>query len=217
MGRWLSSVFRSMVGGALLLFLITVGVPFLAWLQSLAWYVIALSAIGAFGLTLFTINQLHLLRLRRKTKNIEDFVASLLIKLGVALRKDKNDKAKFQFTITHSNEHIVIAQLLDNLDLLTFGIKLNVIEGDRELLDKVTARQESTVIEDLKIEMARFGVMYQGIIHPLRSITIMTAVPSVGLSEASLLGGIEFIRRARILLQSLIRKEVRISGMETSN
>ena len=138
-------------------------VGLLAWLQNVPHYLIVLVMMATFALIFFGMNQLRLFRGKQKKVDLEKFVLGVLYNSGVTLKKEQDEKAIFTFATTDiKGQVIVVAQPKDDPSFTMLGSRFEIAVEDQALLDKVTNRPESTVVEDLKIEMARFGVMYEG-------------------------------------------------------
>ena len=212
--NWSFDIFKGFIGGALLLAIVTAGVPLLAWLQSLPWYVIMLSPIGAFGLTLFSLNQYRLWQKRRSTKieRIETVVRDWLHRYQFSVRDDPQPNAVFQLVARdEQGRPVVVSQLRSEL-FLTLGARLLVTREDQQRLDPITRDENLTLLEDLKIEMARIGVEFIGIQHPLREIIIQEKIPCDDtLTELTFMQNVMFIRRIQVLIGEFLRRAMKLS------
>lgn len=66
------------------------------------------------------------------------------------------------------------------------------------------------MLTDLSIELARFGISWSGLRHPLRELTLTDIVQiDDNLNEFYLLGRIHFVDRAGILVTEHINKNAR--------
>lgn len=212
--NWSFDIFKGFIGGALLLAIVTAGAPLLAWLQSLPWYVIMLSPIGAFGLTLFSLNQYRLWQKRRsiKIEHIETAVRNWLYKGKFSIQDDPQPNAVFQFVARDEQGRPVVVCQLRVESSLTLGARLLVSREDQQRLDPITGDENSTLLEDLKIEMVRIGVGFIGIQHPLREITIEEKIPCDDtLTELTFLQKVMFIRRIQVLIGELLRRAMKLS------
>jgi len=216
--KWFSDVSKGFVGGGLLLVIVTIGVPILAWLQSLPWYVIALSAIVAPGFTLFSWNQYKLWQKRRSVQigHIESVVRNWLYRNSFSIKDDPQSSSVFQFVARDQQNRPVIVCRLKGEPFLTLGARLLVSEKDQQKLDPITGNEDSTLIEDLRIEMARTGVEYVGITHPLRVIDIQKKVSCDDtLTELALLQEAMFIRRIQVLIGEFLSRAMKLSTQTT--
>jgi hypothetical protein len=207
MGKWWNLLRGEIIGGLIVSALLAIASGIWALLQSWVAPIIIPLVIGVFALSIFAINQLHSLLTRRQIKNLERFVTDTFYKLGVSIKRDSNNNAVFQVTVTKGEDGVTITQNKSSPEYLTLCINIAVAEKDRQELDMVTS-QRPMIIQDLRIEMNRFGVMYRGLKHPLRLITLVDIVPSLNLSESDLLYSLERVRRARRLMENLILKEL---------
>ena len=215
---WLRKIWEKLateiIRGLIVAALIAIGTAIWAFLQSWAAPLIIVIFVGTFGLTLFSLNQYRLWRGRRgiQIERIETVLRDWLYRYKFSITDDPQPKAIFQFVARDSEGRpVVVSQLKDEL-FLTLGAKLLVPEKDQQKLDSVTADKKSTLLDDLKIEMARFGVGFLGITHPLRAITIEEKVPCDDkLTELAFMQRVMFVRRAQILIGQLIGRAIKLS------
>lgn len=81
-----------------------------------------------------------------------------------------------------------------------------------KIRDSITADENSILLDELRIEMARFGVGFLGINHPLRAITIEEKVPCDDtLTELAFMQRVMFVRRAQVLISQLIGRAIKLS------
>ena len=106
---------------------------------------------------------------------------------------------------------VVVCRLKGEL-FLTLGAKLLVSQEDQQRLDPITGDENSTILEDLKMEMARIGVGFEGINHPLRVIIIQEKVPCDDtLTELAFMQKVMFIRRVQMLIGEFLRRAMKLS------
>lgn len=210
---WLRKVWEKLataiIGGLIVATLLAIGTAIWAFLQSWAAPLIIVIFIGTFGLTLFSLNQYRLWRKSRSVQieHIETVVRDWLYRYKFSITDDSQPNATFQFVARDSEGRpVVVCQLRGEL-FLTLGAKLLVSEEDQQRLDPITGGENSTLLEDLKIEMARSGVGFVGIAHPLRAIIIEEKVPCDDtLTELVFMQKVMFIRRIQVLIGELLSR-----------
>ena len=198
--------------------LLTVGPAIWVLLQSWPAYIIApliiLTFIGISSLILFFLNQYKLWQKRRGIQigRIEPMMRNWLYRNGFSIKDDRQPNAVFQFVARdEQGRPVVVGQLKGEL-FLTLGAKLLVSPEDQQRLDPITGDENSTLLEDLKMEMARSGVGFIGIIHPLRAITIEEKVPCDDtLTELAFMQKVMFIRRIQVLIGEFLRRAMKLS------
>jgi hypothetical protein len=185
------------------------------WAIAKAWQapLIVPLAVGTFALALFAINQWNILASRRQKRNLENYVVTLLYKLGLGVRRERAEPDQaFLLSVTIAKEGVTIWQPKDRTDYLSIAVDLAINEEQQKQLESITASPQSTLIEDLKISLAQLGVAYLGVQHPLRTIRIIAQVTSFNLHESGLLEAIELVRRGARLTAAIMLREQKRAG-----
>ena len=202
------------IGGLVVAAILAIGTAFWAFIQSWAAPLIIVIFVGTFGLTLFSLNQYRLWRKSRgiQIERIESMVRNWLYRNGFSIQNDPQPNAVFQFVARDAQGRpVVVSQLRSEL-FLTLGAKLLVSPEDQQRLDPITGDENSTILEDLKMEMVRSGVGFIGIVHPLRDITIEEKVPCDDtLTELAFMQKVMFIRRIQVLIGEFLRRAMKLS------
>ena len=215
---WLRKIWEKLateiIGGLIVAALIAIGTAIWAFLQSWVAPLIIVIFVGTFGLTLFSLNQYRLWRKRHgiQVERIETTVRDWLYKNKFSIQNDPQPSSVFQFVARDQENRPVVVYRLRGEPFLNLGAKLLVSEEDKQKLDTITGNESSTFFEDLGMEMARSGVEYVGITHPLRVITIQKKVPCDDtLTELALLQEVMFIRRMTVLITEFISRALKLS------
>ncbi|MFH1884193.1 MAG: DUF2299 family protein [Planctomycetota bacterium] len=215
---WLHKIWDKLateiIGGLVVAGLLAIGTVIWALIQSWAAPLIIVIFIGTFGLTLFSLNQYRLWRKRRsiQIERIEPMVRNWLYKNGFTIQNDPRPISVFQFVARDAQGRPVVVCQLKNELFLTLGAQLLVSKEDQQRLDPITGDENSTLLEDLKIEMVRFGVGFLGIDHPLRAITVEEKVPCDDtLTELAFLQRVMFVRRVQMLIGEFLRRAMKLS------
>ncbi len=224
MRKWISDISKALVGNILVVVLATAGVSISAWLQSLPWYVIALSGIGAFGLTFFSINQLAVFRERRSNgfatldnERIEATLRKWLDNLRYKIQADPQDNRVFQFKAEDSDNRVmIVARPKEGLtEFILVGGSWTIPQDLQPKFDGMTDDERNGMLEELKIEMLRLKVSYSGFIHPLRQVGVQVRVPCDETCTQSLfLQQFETAKFAYILMTVVMEKALRQTGNE---
>ena len=226
MRRLLSSILRSMVGGVLLLIAITAVAPILAWLQSLPWYVIALSAIGSFGLSLFAINQFAVFQERRSrgfatqsNEKIEETIRNWLDDPVFKFQRKVDPNCLFRFIITDEpGRPITISRSNLKPMQLELATAITLSSEQREKYETLSLGEKQKIMHDVRIEMARYGISYTGIDTKLERITLSdTVLLDNSLTEFYLRQRIFFVIRAFVLYAEIIGQQLMLLGKRDSN
>jgi len=192
--------------------LIVLGAPimigWLAWLKDLPAYLICLIMLGAFGFSLFLINQYAILRDRtkrniknRSDKKIERIIREWIDVPGYSVTRIKPERNfKFHFEIRDAqNRHVNIIRGKNNPAIIEFAGRVK-ITSENQTLDELTLNE---IASKIKIEMARLGISYvfDGSPNLLEYIRIINSVIiDDSLTEFYFRQNISLIVRAIILI-----------------
>lgn len=88
-----------------------------------------------------------------------------------SIKKVVVDNALWQITVEENNKPpINIAVLKTDPNFLKIAIGGNLNPKQVQELSKITSLVDATLIEELKIELARLGIEFKGLTHPLSAV-----------------------------------------------
>lgn len=221
MGNWLRSVVSHIVAN-LLFWGVPLVVGLLAWLQSVPWYIIALSTIIAFGAIFWGKNQFDVFRERRKKgfanqsdPQIEDVVHQWIDKPSFSIRREILPEAHFQFVLTDpQGRPVAITRLKNEPTQLQLSVRILLTEEQQCRIATFQESIRSGLISKLRVEMARFGIGFQDIEHPLKQIILIETISlDDSLTNFYLMQRIMFVRRASVLIAELITQALKPIGV----
>lgn len=178
------------------------------------WHLLLLVLIVS-GIVLWLINQIHIIRERHKKgltklsdKKLEETIQDWLDIPNLARTRKTNEETLFQFDVqAPSGIPVTIKRRKVDPFFFHFGV---VITWNNENKVKINALKEpflSTLLSDIKIEMARLGIQHSGIIHPLNEILLIDSTPiDDSLTRYDFLQHIFFVIRASSLVAALIER-----------
>ncbi|MCH7577369.1 MAG: DUF2299 family protein [Chloroflexi bacterium] len=187
------------------------------WAAILNWDgpTVILLIVGLLAGTLFVADRtLYLYRRFRGAS--EATLRSWVHQSHYSIRNDPQPNAIFQFLLTEpGGRKVVVGRLKGDPELLTIGAMLRPASEDEEVFDKLTAPEYATLIADLQIEMARLGVGFQGIVHPLRQVYLEDKLLfDQSLDNLAFIRSVMFIQRAEVLFLGLLNRARREADMK---
>ncbi len=215
---WIKRLFTDYLAGWLLV-ITPLFVGFLAWIQSLPYYVIALATLFAFGAIFWGINQFHVFRERRRKglssrsdKEIEDVIRNWLDDPGYKFqRKDINDPLfhndrLFHFEVEDEWGRVIsIARPRAKPTRLDLASAVFLSSEHKKMYEELNPDDKNNLVHNLRVEMARIGVLFKGIETSLNRVDIGDSVSlDDNLTEFYLKQRILFMIRATFLLNELI-------------
>jgi len=85
--------------------------------------------------------------------------------------------------------------------------KVFLTDEDRRRLEPILAPPTSPLLYEIRLELIKFGVGFDGVEYPLREITVQDLIPyGDAINEVSFLNHVMFVRRSIFLLQQIIAK-----------
>lgn len=130
------------------------------------------------------------------------------LRFAMTLRKMRTSK----FLATDpEGRPVVVARLRGDEAFITLGARLSVSPDAKAMLEEMPESVRLGMIEEIKIELARFGISYE-ITEPLETIRVADHVLCDDtLTRFVLAERVGFVRRALVLIMVLLGRAVRIS------
>ncbi len=183
------------------------------------WYVAVEVFVGAFVFVFFAINQIsaHVERLRRTRRNnaSPEEIRTELRNWLLQMRYFVHDgtEANFNFVITCHDSQNNPFQVFQNATAPSMvGIRtwMNITEDEhRRVIDRTPE-----LFSAMRMEMARLGVTYSGLIAPVTSLTARVDLPWGEYFTAYVLQqGIFYVFRARAIMAEMILMELNKAGV----
>ena len=98
-----------------------------------------------------------------------------LFKYGYSVQKIDVPDAEWAIKSTHKEAELAPFLVSVNKaepDFVFISLVAQFAEDMQELIDKITAQASSTLLEELRIELAGLGCEYMGLQHPLRKVLL---------------------------------------------
>lgn len=201
----------------------------LAWLQDLPWVAIALVALAAPGVALFGVNQYEEFRRRHSkpsppmsqwtTERVESLLRDWMFKgTQFTIKDDPQPNAMFQFIAEDVfGLQVLTTRLNSHPDELLLWANLSISEKNRSKFDNLPEPIRSDLMEDLRIEMARFGIEYIGFDFPIRRMVVQRWVKLDEIKDRiDFWDKVGFVRRAVALVSELLHRAERRSDILAS-
>lgn len=193
------AVFRPMVSG---------------WQWPAALFVFAL----VFAVVLFAFSQLRQALEQMKQQRLKSAPASVLAETirswlydnGYAVANSAQPNTTFSLDVTDPlGRGYTVLQQRDRPNTLLVGTTYGFQPKDLPLVDRLPF----SVVRGLRIELARLGLDWKGLSHPLREVTIVVSLSvTEQLTEARLFEAIRHVRSGSILLTELVQVAVEQIG-----
>jgi hypothetical protein len=108
---------------------------------------------------------------------------------------------------------VILQQHKKTPELITFATKLRN-QNDQVLSDKITGNAPLAIIPILQIELARMGIMFSGVKHPLREVTFTHIVPvTENFSRLTVMEGVMRIVNAQVVFEGTLTKAALQAGI----
>ncbi|MCH8913591.1 MAG: DUF2299 family protein, partial [Planctomycetes bacterium] len=134
------------------------------------------------------------------------------------LRNDPQHNAIFQLEARdQQGRRIAISRMRDDDQLLTIAGGWQVSTEHQQDIAGLSEESRAELLEDLAIDLARFGLAYDVSGHPLDRITLIDKmVCDDSFSRVSFLQHVGLVRRGLALTNEYIRRGVRLSKQQAS-
>ncbi len=141
--------------------------------------------LGVLALTLFALNQLHIIRMRHKrgfatmkNEKIEATVRNWLDKQGYSIRSVPDPKMLFQFVTTdNAGRNITVCRPTAEDNFIFVGGAWNIPPEIEKWFDQMPEASRENMLEQLRIELLRMRVDNIGLKHPLKQVAVQVRVP----------------------------------------
>ncbi len=166
--RWLKDNIINLI--ALIPLVVGAVVVFLAWVQQIPWYLIALSAIAAIAIVFFIINQIHTWRERHKKglskysdKEIESTIREWIDIPMFTIKRTDVDESKTYFTFTvidTEDRQFHIARNRKSPHYIGIFTAMS-LDSKPEMSVELTEEDIKKLVAKLSLEMLRLGCSYE--------------------------------------------------------
>lgn len=152
-----------------------------------------------------------------RTINYENLIMKWLYKYGYSVQKISTDKVEWAIQSTHKDTKegfpFLVAVYKTEPDFVSIFVNFKFTPEDQGELDRITSQPNSTLLEELRIEMARLGFEYAGLHHPMGVVAIgQKMAQDDSLTELAFLQAALRVRSAHSLCLSVISKYKKLSS-----
>lgn len=190
-------------------------VGYLAWRQDVPWYLLAVGVIFAAAGSLFLVNQSREWWATRRIRDdiwLSETISRWLLDAGFTLTKVSDEKRTLNFRVEDSRKRAFgIFRLRTKKDDVRLQFGLELTDEQQTAIGKLEDAEKQRFIEDIHLEMARLGVMYQDVILPSKQIFVETWLPldKQHFDRFKVLQCALIMIRANVLLTVHIKRAVR--------
>ena len=204
----------------------TVAVVILAWLEQMPAYLIVLSAIAAIAFGFWGVNQIHASRERRKRgiANLNDQETEKTIRNWLddpffTFQRKVDPNSLFQFVVTDEpGRPVTISRPKLKPTHLELATAITLSNEHRKKYETLSLGGKQKIMHDLRIEMARYGISYNGIDTKLERVELVDIVLlDNSLTEFYFRQRVFFVIRAFVLYSEIIGQQLGLSGKQDSN
>lgn len=200
-----------LVGGPAVLAVIT---WILTHLAKLPLWAIWVTIIISVCVGLLIVNQIAIWRERTKKKiselsdeELREVIRRWIDKPFFKVQTNEKDEVLFSFTIENPyKRQIEIVRDRKNSFVIYLGVTINVPDEHVSIISELQEPRRSDVISGLIMELARIGIAWSGVKHPLKEFVIQDSILiDDRLTEFYLLEHIWFMDRAIIIVAEYIK------------
>lgn len=192
-------------------------------------YLVLPVVVFTFAMVLLAINQYYAFAQRFKKPlsaqsdaSIKDTFIKRLIDEGYSVSEEQQKDVCFQLIVRDQQQRpVIITRPNTTKASIMFWAVIKVKDEDKSKFAGLPKQISSEMIENLRIELARFGIGFMGVDHPLQEIRLEHVVQLSELDhDLALTKEIHFVVRAEVLAFELVKRSVRmaksqqISGQE---
>ena len=210
---WFKKRLENLQDSIIFALLVAVGVAVWSLISNLPLQIIFVIGIATFAATLTVLNQTNIWRDRRRkqiskfsNQEVEDTILKWITIPSFSVQRNVDPNALFSFMVKDSQERAVtIARAKDDPSQLVLAIKKQLLEDTKTKLEALEKSTSSQLIFNLRLELIRLGIGFQGVDWPLNQITLSDFVAlDDSLTKTYFLGRVLFIRRAQLLIGECI-------------
>lgn len=168
-----------------------------------------------FGVILWISNHVSIAWERKRRYNpsltmLERTIRDVLFRRGFTVANAPQSGASFSISVQDRKERkMTVLQELDWPGYVLIGARVFLSEQEALKLTPLTTGDES-LFHELSVEMAKFGLEFGDLEHPLREITLMNRITyEDAMMEARFLRQILFLIRGIVLVQRLVSRALR--------
>ena len=210
-----------LVGGPAVLAVITWTLTYLAKLES---WQIWLTVIFSVGVGLLIVNQIAIWRERTKKKigelsneELRGTIRRWIDKPYFKVQKNEKDGLLFSFTIENQHKRQVeVFRAKEEPFTLRLGTKIVVADEHASVICELPEGERIIALSGLVMELARAGIAWSGVKHPLKEFVIEDSMPiGDGLTEFYLLQHIWLMDSTTVIALAylnMITRKLRDSG-----
>lgn len=200
-----------LVGGPAILVVITWIVTHLA---KLALWEIWLTIIFSVCVGLLIVNQIAIWRERTEKKisklsdeELRGVIRRWIDKPYFKVQTNEKDGVLFSFTIENPcQRRVEIVRYKKEPFVICLGVNIVIADGQVSIMSELPEPKRSDVVSGLIMELARIGIAWSGVKHPLKEFVIEDSILiDDGLTEFYLLQHIGFMDRAIVLVIEYIK------------
>ena len=191
----------------------------IAYIEDAPWYAIALVAIATPGFVLWSLGQGKLFwGMHRQTiERSESIIRGWLHETAADVRNDPSPETTYwRMRVSQAGTHPVsVYRARQGPQVITMGINLAIAPADEAKLDELSGSDNSVLTSDLIIELARLGIEYAGLRHPIRRVLLTHRMAfDHNTTHLALTDALLVIVRAQVLVTQTIEREAKRRGVE---
>ena len=189
-------------------------VVILALIQNVPWYLIALSVVAIVVLILFGINQYESIKDKKKyilskhkDKKIEDTIYNWIDRTIYTVEKQpETDHFYFGLDITDpAKKPVSIFREKVRPDQITLASSVTLSDRHKIKFQSLPRSRQENIIHQLRIEMVRFGISFEGLDFPFEKVTLSDVISlNRPLDGFHLMQRAMFMRRGLALIMELM-------------
>jgi hypothetical protein len=135
-----------------------------------------------------------------------------LYKAGYSITDRPDEECHFRFLACDpQGRPLTFSILKEQADILAIGAGFTASESAKQAMEKMEATALEMVADRLRVEMARFGILYTNIAPPFERVTLNINVPAdESLDEYRFFEKVNFVRNAFVLYTVLLPQGVNL-------
>ena len=135
-----------------------------------------------------------------------------LYKAGYSITDRLDEECHFRFLARDpQGRQLTFMMLMKVADVLSIGVGFSVDESAKENILKIEPNALEAVADRLRLEMARYGILFTNIAPPFEKVTLSISVPAdESLDEYRFFEKVNFVRNAHVLYSVLLPQGMNI-------